>query len=225
MPRHQQEREREREGPSTWFYRSLVDPFEEKRASSSSIFLSHESLIERLSTVELSASSVCRQIRNHLRWNRREYWSNSIRVIHREMKRIQVRCTRVDSGGGSVCRYESRSKPLPRGILTFFSPQTFRIFYSKLGSKLWFQKWIIDYDCRCFIWEKIRSFEEWNKHLIKLNNFFVRHKVVVASIFKSFALLEMDVSLKNFRSFLRIPIDSDPRRGKWSNLNFKVDQS
>lgn len=134
----------------TWFYRSLVDPFVENRVSSSSIFLSHESLIERLSTVEVS--SICRQIRNHLRWNRREYWSNSIRVIYREMKRVQVRCTRVDGGrGGSVCRYESRSKPLPRGIVTFFFTSRIHlerdvsnILFQVIGIALRFHEWIID---------------------------------------------------------------------------------
>lgn len=69
-----------------------------------------------------------------IRAEQREYWSNSIRVIHREMKRVQPRCTRVDSGG-SVCRYESKNLLSRRVIITFFSRHcpvySFPMFYSK----------------------------------------------------------------------------------------------
>lgn len=68
------------------------------------------------------------------------------------MKRVQVRCTRVDGGrGGSVCRYESRSKPLPRGIVTFFFTSRIHlerdvsnILFQVIGIALRFHEWIID---------------------------------------------------------------------------------
>lgn len=94
------------------------------RASSSSIFLSHESLIERLSSLE------CLSVEITYGGTEGEYWSNSIRVIHREMKRVQVRCTRVVGEDTNLVRGTPSTRY--RNIFFYISNVTFRIFYSRV---------------------------------------------------------------------------------------------